>query len=98
MRESKKKEKRRLISRGGFVNVRNLRTMLCTPLQAGEREREEREREREREERERERRERERERNGPGGQRATGTSRGSAEGREETIRSRNWWCRLTVHS
>ena len=80
----------------------------CPAHQEREREREreagrERERERERQgERERERRERERgagrERldDRPGGQRATGT-RGSAEG-EETIGSRNWWCRLTVHS
>ena len=66
----------------------------CPAHQERERKRE-RERERERE-RQRER-ERERERNGPGEQRATGT-RGSAEGRMETIRSRNWWCRVTVQS
>ena len=82
---------------GGAEHARPTKRSRSQHVSGAPRKRErERERERGREgERERER-EAGRERNGPGGQRATGT-RGSAEG-EETIRSRNWWCRLTVHS
>ena len=80
---------------GGAEHARPTKRSRSQHVSGAPRERE-RERERQREREREAEREREREREREMHRRTEGNrdEGASAEGREETIRSRNWWCRL----